>query len=944
MYSFYKLRFFALIIITFCFIGLSAHDVSAQGRVKSKDVMADSLFRAGSYSKAIEYLNALLKEYPQEPTYHYMIGICYLQGTKNLTKAIEHLIFSSTRDVPNLVYYYLGLAYQMSYQFDDAISYYRRFVINGGDTSINNQQIDFLVSQCENGNFMLRYIYQPKVNDRKQVLRSEANQFVITKSPDGSFIPTPKDLITSYDVTQNHSSFIFYPTKPQPGDKIIYSSYGNSSSFGKDLFMIEMLSDGFWSKPKNLGDVVNSIHDEDFPYLLPDGQTLYFASKGHYSMGGYDIYRTVYNPSARQWSTPENLGFPFSSPYNDYLYVPDSAEDLAIFITDRNVNADSVEVVLVKIDESPIRRSISSNEIIRSIARLNPEAEVSIQTTAEIKKPKDSKPQQQPASATFSAVENDPEYSRALAGGFAQQMRADSLRGRLESLRARFDVITTAEARRALEDQVVGVEDAFLSAQRNADALFANASQIEQEYLTGKRKPIGNPTSTFATDQPDFLYQAQFAPTVFQPDELNRLAQFERSAPQIQRIREQVIQSLDAISKVKQQFTEESPEYAQRYKLHQDLLKQFNTQLGSSVSYKKKLYSDCVSVALIKGGANGNQGIKLHIDRANTHFRSATAIRNNATSEAAVETEYEALLLDELGVIRLEVAFAKLWEMQLFEQQLLSKIYKLEQNIFGSTLPSISKPTLLKVNSEIKPEEALQPAISIVRTESQPIETEEFTFEKEKEPAFELLTKSPYSKDKPFLAHEPLPQGVIYKIQMAAFSKPIAFDFFKGLSPISGEPVNDGRITKYYAGKFTRLSEAEKALPVVRAQGFKDAFIVAWHNGRSVTLTRANALEDMVSQKPTRVSVDTTRVTIVADNKVYVIQLGGYSGKLPADVAQTIRALASGKDIVRKSDNQGGLVYSIGSFTNLDEANRIKDNLIASGIKSAIVVAVDMDN
>jgi hypothetical protein len=709
--------------------------------------------------------------------------------------------------------------------------------------------------------------------------------------------------------------------------------------------MIEMLNDGYWSKPQNLGDIVNSKYDEDYAYLSPDAKTLYFASQGHYSMGGYDIYRCVYNSSARQWSTPENIGFPFSSPYNDFFYVPDNADELAIFVTDRNLNSDSLEVVLVKVDQNPIRRTIDSNEIIRSVAQLKPELNAEQRPTDEEKNPGEGKPEQAPKTATFSAVENDPEYARALAGGFTQQMRADSLRSRLEILRARFDNITTAEARRNLEAQVVVVEDNLLEAQRNADLLFAQASQIEQEYLTGKRKPIDKPTSTFTTDHPDFLYQAQFAPTVFQADELSRLAQLERSVPQIQRLRDQVAQSQAQLNQTRTQFGEDSPDYSDFYKKHLELLNRFNVQLATNINGKKKLYSDCISVALIKAGANNNLDIKGHIDRASTHFRSATAIRNNATSETMVESEYEALLLDEIGVARLEIAFAKLWEMQLFEQQLLSRVYKLEQSIFGYTLPDETSTPQRKTIAESKPNEETTQKPLIVRMEPQSIEAEEFSFEQDKELPFQLLDKSPYSKDNPFEQHDPLPNGIFYKIQMAAFSRPIAFDFFEGLSPISGELVNNGRVTKYYVGKFTSLSEAEKALPVVRTNGIKDAFIVAWHNGRSITLTRAKGLEETnVSNPLETVSQDTTRIEITNDDKLYVIQLGAYTGRIPSDVAQTIRALAPGKDIVRKPDNQGGFVYSIGSYSDLNEANRIKDNLVASGIKSAFVVAVELDN
>jgi hypothetical protein len=75
-----------------------------------------------------------------------------------------------------------------------------------------------------------------------------------------------------------------------------------------------------------------------------------------------------------------------------------------------------------------------------------------------------------------------------------------------------------------------------------------------------------------------------------------------------------------------------------------------------------------------------------------------------------------------------------------------------------------------------------------------------------------------------------------------------------------------------------------------------------------------------------------------------VIQIGEYPGKLPDDITHTVRTLAPGKDIVRKPNPKGGFTYSVGSFSNASEADRIKDNIVASGIKSAFVIVVDTDN
>jgi hypothetical protein len=738
--------------------------------------------------------------------------------------------------------------------------------------------------------------------------------------------------MTSTDKAKGDSSFIFYPISAVVGDKIYYSSYGNTTSNGKDIHVIELMSDGFWSKPQNLGNVINTPFDEDYPYLASDGVTLYFASKGHYSMGGFDIYRSVYNPIAKQWSAPENLGFPFSSPYDDFLFVPSDDETIATFLTNRNNASNTIDVVLVEIDESPIRRTITDMGTLHSIARLEP-------PTADKKEvgatgaPKDTP---KPKTASFSAVENDPEYVRTLAKGFAEQMKADTARIQLEALRQKFDYISTAEERRKLEAQVVAMENKLLDSQRNADTFFAQASQIEQEYLTGKRKPTDKPTATFATDKPQFLYQAQFASTVFHTDELNRLAQTEKLAPQIESNRKQVNTLKNKLDR-SNEGDDSTGEYQKNYSDYQSKLKSFNGIISGHLDIKKKLYRECISVAMVKSGAGDRPEIKSEIERANKHFRSATAIRNNATPDAIIESEYEALLLDELGVLRLEVAFAKLWGMKLFEQEVLSKLYRLEQNIFGKPLV-VTTPEPAKPADEDKKDETQSHLI--VRTE-ETLDAKPILFQPEEEPAFQVLEKSPYNSQNPIPSHLPLPQGVIYKIQLAAFSNPVAITTFKGMYPLSTEPVSGGKVTKYYTGMFLTLADAQKALPIVKTKGFKDAFVVAWHNGRSVPLSRAETLEKTEPAKPADTKVN---IRIEKESHLYLVQIGTFKGRLPDDISQTVRALAPGKDIVRKPDNMGGFIYSISSFNTSTEATRVKDNLVASGLNNAMVIAVELEN
>ncbi len=107
------------------------------------------------------------------------------------------------------------------------------------------------------------------------------------------------------------------------GAELFYVS-GNSdlSLGGKDILYSKLDEKGRWTDPVNLGSVINTPYDEEGVFITPDGTTLYFASQGHNSMGGFDIYRSERRPGGT-WSAPENLGYPINTPDDEVFYITD---------------------------------------------------------------------------------------------------------------------------------------------------------------------------------------------------------------------------------------------------------------------------------------------------------------------------------------------------------------------------------------------------------------------------------------------------------------------------------------------------------------------------------------------------------------------------------------------------------------------------------------------
>ncbi len=102
------------------------------------------------------------------------------------------------------------------------------------------------------------------------------------------------------------------------GNTLIFSSDYKSTNKDLNLFISHKLDNDAWSKPMLLSEL-NTNYDEDSPFIDEDG-TLYFSSKGHNSMGGFDIFRSNFNPVTKKYSAPVNMGYPINSVSDDIFF------------------------------------------------------------------------------------------------------------------------------------------------------------------------------------------------------------------------------------------------------------------------------------------------------------------------------------------------------------------------------------------------------------------------------------------------------------------------------------------------------------------------------------------------------------------------------------------------------------------------------------------------
>ena len=135
----------------------------------------------------------------------------------------------------------------------------------------------------------------------------------------------------------------FFNTTDQPNSIVYLNQLRNKCVFSKfadggwDLYSQEMIGEK-WSNAVPLKglDILGDDVDINWPFLLSDGTTLYFAAKGVESIGGFDIFMTRYDETTQSYLKPENIGMPFNSIDNDYFFIVDEYDGIGWFATDRN--------------------------------------------------------------------------------------------------------------------------------------------------------------------------------------------------------------------------------------------------------------------------------------------------------------------------------------------------------------------------------------------------------------------------------------------------------------------------------------------------------------------------------------------------------------------------------------------------------------------------------
>jgi len=315
-------------------------------------------FLQGDYEKAKPIMLKYLKQKPDDASRNYWYGICCME-TGEQDKAVPYLEKAAAKKIFK-AYRALGQYYENLEDYQQAITNYESFVTGiSADKELHDAALeDSLTGVADSMKVLFR------------MLRNTSRICFID-----SFLISKDELFSTYIIGESTGSF--YPAGqffddetegevflPETEQNVLYSRLTAS---GQYRLFTKFKSFDRWTDETPVNGL-ETDGDLRYPFLQNDGITIYYAATGSESMGGLDIFVSRYNTSTGKYLKPENIGMPFNSEGNDYLYVIDEANNLGWFATDRRQPADTV-CVYVFIPSERNQKFNYENEDIHAIHR-----------------------------------------------------------------------------------------------------------------------------------------------------------------------------------------------------------------------------------------------------------------------------------------------------------------------------------------------------------------------------------------------------------------------------------------------------------------------------------------------------------------------------------------------------------------------------------------------
>ncbi len=587
-------------------------------------------FNEGNYTEAIAGFEKLYANYSKEVNYTYYLGRCYLDNNINYDKCIELLSFAASKNYTSDVHFYLFLTFYRNYRFSEAEISLLNFRNLSGKKQRKEFHIDFWQKALEIAKMETFKIADITTKSKEEITYEHIGR-VCTVYLKGNLISKPNELMLSDDKKKDYKGTMFMPGKTNTEDLLYFAGISKNNKTKKDLFFVSKITDKEFSLPEPI-IALNTRDNEEYPYFDKNSRTLYFSSDKLGGLGGYDIYKSVFNDALKSFNIPERMEFPINTPFDDFLYIPDSIGKTAVFLSNRSTSGNFVTAYKVIIENKSTYLFPKTSEEIAQISSLPVKAE-KVDVHADIEN-------LSPDSTSIVLSE----YDLILKEALGKQLLCDSMNSLIISKKNRLSIEADANNRKIIFSEIKSLEKELALKRKETDKMFSRAQE-----LRGESKPL-------------------------QPE----------------------------------------------------------------------------------------------------------------TIENYVDTE--AVYIDQ-----------KVGDLNIY-------VYKTERSDNTS-------------------------------------QQQAWEYDKTKISPFEILITSPYSIENPIPINEKIPDQLLYRIQLGAYSQIMPIETFGGLFPLAVEQIEGNEMVKYFVGYFATSKAAREALDKVKNYGFKDAFVVPYYEQKKISIQNAREIE-----------------------------------------------------------------------------------------------------
>ena len=305
---------------------------------------ARNMYLKGQFKEALPIFEAELQANPADASLNQWYGACLFETGGDLKKAEECLVIASKKDIQDS-FVYLGRIYTSQYRFEEATKAFDRYeaMLKKRNPRKKKDEIardEAALERLEDYRKVLSRLHRMAMN-------TEDIQVI------DSMVVDKQDFLSAYKLSLSGgkikyfnqifstnipvSSTVYYNEKET---KIYYAQPDTANVY--TLFSMEKLLEDFGNEKQLSATNFGLVGDINYPFMMSDGVTIYFAANDEESIGGYDLFVSRYNMNNDTYLTPERMNMPFNSVYNDYMLVIDELKGVGWFASDRFQAPDSV--------------------------------------------------------------------------------------------------------------------------------------------------------------------------------------------------------------------------------------------------------------------------------------------------------------------------------------------------------------------------------------------------------------------------------------------------------------------------------------------------------------------------------------------------------------------------------------------------------------------------